>query len=156
MYVVLAPADLLWFSHAHTNLFLACSVGKEESYSVAVTRSVGVSLDLSEIVAAAGVEASVSITEEKGTTDTAGTECTGPWTCSIVVIPTLHQVKGEKTETPCNESASPSTSPYDVTFPVIREDKLAVVHIAPCACPDYLHWEDKGAPDKCPKNCGGN
>lgn len=116
----------------------------------------GVDLSLGEIVGA-GVSGSVSITTAKGTVNTSSVTCTGPWTCSIIVTPVVVQVKGIKKITPCANSGSQgSEGPYDVTFPETNDDKLPVGNTKPCACPDFEHWEDPGAPEKCPGPCGGN
>ncbi len=134
----------------------ACTIGKEFSYSVEVSVTLGASLDIGEIFGA-GVSGQVSKSTAHGTALLGQTECTGPWTCSVTVTPKMREVKGfSKTATDCTASDFGPESPYTVRFPVIDADskeKFAVANIAPCACTNKAASGDPGAPPPCPEDC---
>ena len=121
---------------------------------MAVTVSVGGSLGLSfGSIADVGLESSVSVTTEEGTTDVAQIECEGPWTCGLIMTPSVLEVSGvQKTTTRGGCDTSTSEAPYTVQFP-IKEENTVKATFAACACPNEEHSTDKGAPDLCPKDC---
>ncbi len=131
-------------------MFLACTIGRETSFSIGTTVEVGGSLELSQIVGA-GVSFAVSTTETEGVAQVTSSECTGPWTCALLITPTMIQVKGEKTTSGCR--GGKSTDPYEVLLPELDSDNLAVGVGRPCACKNCLSWADEGAPEPCPQPC---
>lgn len=137
----------------HAKMTLACIVGRSQSFSVAVTVTVGAGLGLEfEGIASAGLEASVSITTETGTTDEAGTECNGPWSCGLLMIPTLREVSGEQTTTSSGCESSSHTDPYTARFP-LKDGNSPKAGFTACACKNKLAWADPGAPPPCPNDC---
>lgn len=129
----------------------ACTIGQESSYSFGVEISVGASLNIAQIVGLA-VEASVSETTTTGTTNSAGIECTGPWTCSALVTPDYIKINGNKVQENISGKCGDKSEPYEVLLPVVR-DNHPVVHMEPCACLNRLHWQNDGAPPPCPQEC---
>lgn len=134
-------------------LILACTVGSATSYTVSITVTVGLDLGLNlGEIGSLGASVSLSKTEANGVTDSAGTGCKGPWTCSIIVSPTMVEISGEqKDSTTCTNDVT--SKPYTVQFPKLGEDKNPVQNVEACACPNREHWADPGAPKKCLEDC---
>lgn len=134
------------------NLFSACPLSHSESYTVSVTTTVGVDLglEISKILSL-GISASVSRSEANGVADTGGATCKGPWTCSMIIRPTLVEVSGTKNSVQCG--TVDKSDPYTVQFPKLGSDKTPVINTVVCACTDYLYWADEGAPPPCLKAC---
>lgn len=132
---------------------LGCTVGRGSTYSVAVTVEVGGELGLNfDDIVSAGVSASVSVTTENGTVDEASAECAGPWTCGLLLTPTLHEVKGSKSVTTGGCEPSTSSDNYVVRFP-LKEGNTPKATFSACACKNKDHWADAGAPVPCPNDC---
>lgn len=140
-------------SSDHTNVTLACTVGRSKTFSVAVTVEVGLELGLDFAkIATAGLTAGVSISTEEGTTDAAEVECKGPWACGLLMTPTLHEVKGIQTTTAGTCAGDTTEAPYTVRFPV-KVDKTIKAGFEACACKNKLSWADAEAPKPCPNDC---
>ena len=124
-----------------------------------MTINAGISLDLSKIVSTlgGGLNAGVSIGKTTGIASTAGKTCpVGPWTCALIFTPNVLHVMGTQTnyEEGCDEGTGAKTSPYDVEFPKANADGVFGGGIDICACTDFAHWSDNGAPSiKCPQPC---
>lgn len=85
-----------------------------------MTIEVGASLELelSKIVTA-GVEASVAITTETGKVQGVQANCPdGPWTCSLIIHPTVVTVTGLQTDQDAMCKKLGPGKPYTVQFPV--------------------------------------
>lgn len=133
--LISSESFFLFLDHANAILACTCTVGRGSTFSVAVTVKVGADLGLNfDEIASAGLAASVSVTTETGTTDDAGIECNGPWSCALLMTPTMLEVTGTRTifKSFCDESESTS-DPYTVRFP-IKEDNTPKAGFAACAC----------------------
>lgn len=120
---------------------------------MAVTVTVGVELGLDYEGITAGVQTSVSTTTENGTAEQAEIQCPGPWSCGILMIPTLHQVSGEQTTTSSGcDAGSPRKAPYTVQFPLLVDD-APKTFFEGCACPNKPGSTAEGAPKLCPEDC---
>ncbi|MCJ1470357.1 hypothetical protein MMC07_009002 [Pseudocyphellaria aurata] len=128
-----------------------CTVAQEAGYSVGVTVTKGASLEFSEIVGV-GLDVSVAITTENSKTSSVGIDCDGPWTCGAVVTPQMMHVKGDKFHNK-NQGCGEDRQPYEVTFPVLDDDKVPLYHLEACLCKDYDHWREAKNIDACPKPC---
>jgi hypothetical protein len=133
----------------------ACIIGKELSFSVEVSVTLGGSLDGSNALCA-GVGSQASKTPARGTALVGQTKCAGPWSCSVLVTPRMRNVNCfSKTAIDCRAKHFDCETPYTVQFPVDAgfREKYAVVNISPCACKNKAAWADRGAPPPCPKDC---
>ena len=137
---------------------IACSMATQQSYSVAVTVEVGIDLglDLEDIAGEAGISASVSTTTETGTTQGVQKNCPdGPWTCALIIWPSVTQVTG--TQTPLTALCTPedeNAKPFTVQYPTKGPDGLQGGRVDVCACQNFAHWADDGAPSiPCPQDC---
>lgn len=134
---------------------LNCVLGRESSYSVAVTVTVGadIGLDFGGI-ASAGINAEVSIETSEGTTDTNQQECGGPWSCSMIVTPSVQEVAGtQHAWVGCPPEKK--DFPYTVQFPIKNGDHLPVQHGEVCQCRNYPGFDEgaEDAPMPCPNDC---
>ena len=126
-----------------------------------MTVTAGIDLNFAEIVSTlgAGLNAGVSIGKTTGIASTAGKSCpVGPWTCALIFTPNVLHVKGTQTtsEEGCDVDGNrvTSTSPYDVEFPKANADGVFGGGVDICACTDFAHWSDNGAPSiPCPQPC---
>lgn len=117
-----------------------------------MTVTVGGSIDVSK-VAGAGLNTEVSTTTTKGTGDGLQVQCDGPWVCNILLTPKLLEVSGDKQGyNTCTNKKSGEPEPYTVRFPITRNGTPKAT-AAVCACKNYPHWADPGAPKPCPKDC---
>lgn len=127
----------------------------ESSYSVEATVTVGLSAGI-EVgkIGTAGLSAEVSLTTVKGQAETTTHICNGPWACSIVVIPKMMEIKGEKisTEVCIHGEGREDVQPFTVLVPLVKNEH-PVKRTELCACPNKAHWADEGAPQKCPQDC---
>ena len=131
----------------------ACLLGKENSYEVSVTVSVGANLDFGAIVAA-GVSAEVSTSTAKGTTDSNQQECTGPWSCSMILTPEVQEVAGKQfVWVGC--PSEKKEFPYTAQFPIKSGDNLPIQHGELCQCRNYDGFDEEAedAPVPCPNDC---
>ena len=154
--LLIRPRSKILFSclltHANADS-IGCTVGRGSTYSVAVTVEVGAELNLNfDDIVGAGVSASVSVTTEDGTVDEASSECTGPWTCGLLLTPTLHEVKGKRSDTTGGCEPKTTVDDYVVRFPV-KEGNTPKATFSACACKNKDHWADAGAPVPCPNDC---
>ncbi|KAL8651756.1 MAG: hypothetical protein Q9226_004561 [Calogaya cf. arnoldii] len=127
------------------------------NYAVETTVTVGINIGLSDVVEA-GVGASVAITEQKGTSQAATVPCPkGEWQCGMLVFPDIMVVSGQKeaaegSENYCTEASG--LGPYTVELPILGKDGGPQAAVDICACKNFPHWEDEGAPelkcDECP------
>ncbi|KAL8827526.1 MAG: hypothetical protein Q9170_006984 [Blastenia crenularia] len=132
-----------------------CTLGRESSYSVGVSVSVGVDLclDFSKIVSA-GINAEVAIETTTGTTDTNQQECSGPWACSMIITPSVQEVAGtQHAWVGC--PSEKKTFPYTAQFPIKNGDHLPVEHGEPCQCRNFPGFDEGNpdAPKPCPNDC---
>ena len=134
---------------------IECVLTEGSSYSIGVSVTVGGSLglDFGGIVSA-GVDASV--TKESVTETAQGSEVKcpeGKWTCSLKITPDVVRVKGKKLQYDTKACSWPKDGDaFDISLPKMV-GKMLSTKIEPCACKDYSHWADKGAPPLCPEPC---
>lgn len=131
------------------------SLTKSSTFSQGTTVTVGTDLSLAKIVGV-GLSASVSYTTTKSTTEGASAPCPkGPWKCGLAIFPSMLEVKGQqlakhKHPQPCKKVPAP----YTVQYPIIGESGAVQARVEVCACKNFKHWADKGAPsivcDICP------
>lgn len=147
----------LFSNHANVSIVtVACTLGRAQTFSVAVTVTVGANLGLEfEKIGSVGLETSVSYTTETGSADTAEVECQGPWTCGLLMTPDVLEVSGEQTTTSGGCVTTSHKDPYTVQFPV-KVGETAKAGFSACACPNKLDWATAGAPPRCPNDCWGN
>lgn len=137
---------------------LGCSTAHSATYSVGVTVTVGGDLGLSEIGeikslgVSLGVSASVAFTTTTGKADTTSTNCNGPWSCGLLMFPTLLEVSGVKTTHHNTCEGGSSDEPYTVRLPILIESTPKASFQA-CACKNYPSATDPGAPPLCPDIC---
>lgn len=147
------PKRPLSGSTANRNRPKACLLGKENSYEVSVTISVGANLDFGAIVAA-GVSAEVSTSTAKWTTDSNQQECTGPWSCSMILTPKVQEVAGKQfVWVGC--PSEKKEFPYTAQFPIKSGDNLPIQHGELCQCRNYDGFDEgaEDAPVPCPNDC---
>lgn len=131
-------------------------MSRESTFSVEVTVSVGASLGLDfKEIGSVGLEFGASITTAKGNADGVQITCNGPWTCGLLMIPSVLEVSGEETSYTGGCEATTTTNPYTVQFPR-KVGETARASFKPCACKNKLSWEDEGAPEPCPEDCWSN
>lgn len=132
----------------------ACTIGRGQSFSVAVTVEVGLDLGLNfKDIVDVGLSASVSVTTETGSVDTAEAECPeGIWTCALVMTPALYEVSGKKSTAGGGCEPTTTEEDYTVRFP-IEENNTPKANFEICACKNKLGWADPGAPAPCPEDC---
>lgn len=134
---------------------IACTLGREASYSVGVEVSVGMDIELDFAkIASAGINAQVAIQTTDGTTDTNQQSCSGPWACSMVITPSVQEVAGTQhvwVGCPSEKKAFP----YTAQFPIKNGDHLPVQHGEPCQCKNFPGFDENNpdAPKPCPYDC---
>ncbi|KAI9926060.1 hypothetical protein ASPWEDRAFT_181420 [Aspergillus wentii DTO 134E9] len=137
-----------------------CTLSTSEAYSVSVAVTVGIDLGVNTKTASAGIGASVSYSTSRITTDTGAATCPkGGWTCGLAITPSVLEVHGNLDYTspvanPCL-TPKPKSGDYTVQYPMKDSQGKPRITVWACACPDRKGWADKGAPKKCPANCGG-
>ena len=127
------------------------------TYSVGVTVTVGGGLSLSEI-AGLDLSASVSKTTTKSTSQGASVPCpSGPWKCALAIYPEFLQVSGEHFPAEialCHSDLKiPPPKPYTVSFPVEGDSGGVKSRVGVCACQNFAHWADEGAPSIVCESC---
>lgn len=138
---------------------LGCTATQGSSFTVGKTVTVGANLDLDfeNIVAKAGVSASVSITTLNGETGSVSLQCPkGPWTCALIITPPVTIVSG--TATALNAYCQPvgTPEPYTAKLPEKMGSGGVMMggHVDVCACRNFASWADAGAPSiVCPQDC---
>ncbi|KAL8885405.1 MAG: hypothetical protein Q9205_007126 [Flavoplaca limonia] len=134
---------------------IECQLGRENSYTVGVTTTVGGDLGLSFAdVFSAGINAEVSYSEEEGTTDTNQQVCGGPWSCSMILTPAVQEVAGNVWRwTGCPSERR--NYPYTVQFPIMSEGELPVQNSELCQCRNMEGFDEgaEDAPVPCPQEC---
>ncbi|KAG8525753.1 uncharacterized protein KY384_000513 [Bacidia gigantensis] len=135
-----------------------CNMATQQSYSVAVTVEVGfdLGLDFEKIAGSAGISASVSTTTETGTTQGISKNCPdGPWSCALIIWPAVTKIEGIQTPlTALCTVETENAKPYTVQMPEVGPDGLVGGHVDVCACKNFAHWADPGAPSiVCPQDC---
>ena len=146
---------------AQTNKYhsiLGGSLTDSSTYTVGVTWSVGISLNLdpASVAGSAGIDASVSTTHSSGKTQGATGICPdGPWHCSLSISPQMVQVSGFATSLDCCQVRSDSTvSPYTVLLPQKSSDGLDHASVDICTCQNFAGWAEPGHPGLiCPQDC---
>ena len=136
---------------------LAAVLTLDSTYTVGVSVEVGMDLglDIDEIISA-GVSVSVSNSEETGVSQGAQKGCPdGPWYCALIITPQVAHVTGTYAKWQESSCSDINPSPYTVDLPTMASNGLptgAAVDI--CACPNFAHWADAGAPSIiCPGPC---
>ncbi|KAL6722221.1 hypothetical protein ACLMJK_001328 [Lecanora helva] len=128
------------------------------SFSTSVTVTVGADISVSDI-AGLGLSASVAKTTTKTTSQGASVPCPqGPWKCALAIYPEELKVSGQKEAANryCSEEEKDGKlpDPYTVFYPVENDSGGIKSRVEVCACKNYDHWDDKGAPsikcDTCP------
>ena len=148
--VVIKP---FFSSTDHANVTLACTVQRGVGFTIGVTVSVGLDIGLEyEGIASAGLNVGASITQESSTTDGVEVQCNGPWTCGLLMIPSMLEVSGTQTSSNSGCGIDPHTDPYTVQFPR-KFNNTPRTDFKPCACKNKLAWADEGAPEPCPEDC---
>lgn len=102
----------------------------------------------------AGVSAEVSTTTSEGTTDSNQQECSGPWSCSMIITPKVQEVAGtQKVWVGC--PSKKKEFPYTAQFPIKSGDKLPIQHGELCQCRNYEGFDEaaEDAPVPCPNDC---
>lgn len=131
--------------------------GNEFSVSVEVSVGVDLGLDVEAISAEAGISAAVSISTETGNTQGVQINCpTGPWTCALIIYPPVTIVSGIQSKVDAYCIPIPSEEkPYTASFPEKTVNgELVGARVDVCACQNFAHWADKGAPSTpCPHPC---
>ncbi|KAL8846329.1 MAG: hypothetical protein Q9221_008569 [Calogaya cf. arnoldii] len=132
------------------------------NYAVETTVTVGINIGLSDVVEA-GVGASVAITKQHGTSQAATVPCPkGEWQCGMLIFPDIMVVSGQKE--PADGSApycddEDGMGPYTVELPILGKDGGPQAAVDVCACKNFDHWDDEGAPelkcDVCPASGAG-
>ena len=135
--------------------FVGCVITTESSYTVGVTWTVGVGfgINIGDVISA-GVTVEVSNTEETGTAEGSQAPCPdGPWTCGLAITPTVQKVSG--TKQPVNDCCQKlgAPQPFEVELPLLKDGHNTRDGIEACACKDFEHWADPGAPPLCPAPC---
>lgn len=140
-----------------------CQLSDQSSYSVGTTIEVGFSLGLNvgEIIAASGgLDVAVSITKETSEAQGAQLNCpTGPWTCALIIYPGMTRLKGSQFKYAtsvhqCLDEDKSTEQPYSVPVPKKALDGTSTSRIDVCACKNFEHWADNGAPSTvCPQSC---
>ncbi|KAL9629198.1 MAG: hypothetical protein Q9204_005409, partial [Flavoplaca sp. TL-2023a] len=109
---------------AHRAHQMERTLGRENSYTVGVTTTVGADLGLSYAdVFSAGINAEVSYSEEEGTTDTNQQVCGGPW---------FQEVAGNVWLWGFTCPVERRKFPYTVQFPIMSEGQLSVQNSELC------------------------
>ena len=133
-----------------------CELSDGSSYTIGVQIEVGASLDLGGVVGA-GVEGSVSTSEETQDTQAATVKCPeGEWKCSLIIWPAMHEVSGTFTRTDGAANVAicaTKDEPFKVHFPRTGDDKIKGARTEVCVCKNLAHWADAGAPQACPADC---
>ena len=138
----------------------ACILTNEASFTAGASIEVGGELGLGIKELSVGVSGSYTTTEESGQADGAQMNCPkGPWYCALVITPAVTIVKGIKQDIEevdddrmCAPKGDPQ--PWTAFLPQTKDGKLKSSGIDVCACPDYEHWADPGAPSiVCPQPC---
>ncbi|KAL8852141.1 MAG: hypothetical protein Q9221_002964 [Calogaya cf. arnoldii] len=128
------------------------NAGSSFAVETSITVGADLGLALKEIVDA-GVSASVSITEQKGTSQGATAPCPegGDWKCALKIFPNIVTVSGEKVSNSGSQCPGPEKrEPYTVDLPVLGDTKAVETRIEICACNNYPGADDEGSPpDKC-------
>lgn len=137
---------------------LACEITQGSSFTVGTTITVGISadLDLDDISEDAGVSASVSTTTLHGETGSVSLECpVGPWTCALIITPPVTIITGTATQLNAYCLAVGTPEPYTVELPELEPSGVMQGgHVDICACQNFAHWADAGAPSiVCPQAC---
>ena len=103
----------------------------------------------------AGVTAEVSTTTAEGTTDSNQQECSGPWSCSMLITPSMHEVSGKKFMYVGCPNPKKEEFPYTAQFPIKSGDKLPIQHGELCQCRNYEGFDEgaEDAPVPCPNDC---
>lgn len=127
------------------------------TYSVGVTVTIGADLSLSQI-AGLDLSATISTTTTKATSQGASVPCPeGPWKCALAIYPEFLQVSGTEIfsgNTECyRNSKVPPSSPYTVSFPVEGDSGGVKSRVDICACQNFAHWADQGAPSIVCESC---
>ncbi len=131
---------------------LACSISLTSGFSVGVTITKGVNLDLAKIVGA-GVSTSVATSKTTSNTQGVTANCPkGKWHCSLSIRPQLVEVSGTISTTLSH--CSVQHDPYTVIFPKTGKDGIKGAEATLCVCKNKEHWADPGAPTlACPQDC---
>ena len=138
---------------------LGCTATQGSSFTVGKTVTVGASLDLDfeDIVAKAGITSSVSITTLDGETGSVSLECPkGPWTCALIITPPVTVVSGTATALTATCQPVGPAEPFTMALPEkMGPDGIMMGgHVDVCACQNFAHWADNGAPSiVCPQPC---
>ena len=101
-------------------------------------------------IAGLDLSASVSETTTNAVSQGASGPCpAGPWKCALAIFPQLLEVSGEQipeSNPECYGGTPPPSTPYDLTFPVKGDSGGVRSRVEICACNNYAHWADSGAP----------
>ena len=119
--------------------------------------TVGAGLSISEI-AGLDLSASVSKTTTKSTSQGASVPCPkGPWKCALAIYPEFLEVSGKHIPAQDVECYAdfkiPPTKPYTVNFPVEGDSGGVKSRVGICACKNFAHWADDGAPSIVCERC---
>ena len=112
--------------------------------------AIGVDISISEIVGL-GLSATISETTAKTLSQGVSEDCPkGPWKCAIAIYPYLLEVSGYKKSAIDSRCYShfkvPPSGPYTVRLPIIGESGGVKSRVEVCACKNFKHWADNGAP----------
>ena len=140
----------------HLTTILGGELNTGSSFSVGVTVTVGADISISEIVGL-GLDASVSKTTTKEVSQGAGGACpTGPWKCALAVYPLFLLVAGQKhfaSNSQCYTNGTAPPEPYKAKFPVEGDSGGVKSRVEVCACKNFEHWADNGAPSIACEGC---
>lgn len=141
------------------SLCLGCTATQGSSFTVGKTVTLGGSLDLDfeDIVAKAGITASVSITTLSGETGSVSLECPkGPWTCALIITPPVTILSGTATALTATCQPVGPAEPFTMELPEKMGPQGIMMggHVDVCACQNFASWADAGAPSiVCPQPC---
>ena len=131
----------------------------QSSFSVSVEVDVGIDLglekDFAEIAGDAGISASVTTGTETGITQGISKNCPdGPWKCALIIWPEVTEVSGMQVQYDLATCTDLGSEPYQVQYPQKRPDGTYGGSVDVCACKNFAHWADNGAPSiVCPQDC---
>ena len=155
----LHPPSLSTFPHHHpksfktnTKLNPGASLSKGSTFSVSVTWTVGIDAGITiEEIFSLGLSVSVSKTETEGISEGVSVPSPkGPWNCALAVFPEMLDVKGKKSGTNDMCLGQGYPKPFDVQFPALGDTGAPRSRVEICACSNYPHANDAGAPmQKC-------
>lgn len=140
------------------SLILTSRLGSEltqgSTFETSVTIETGVEISVSD-VARVGLSVSVATTTTKSTGQSATVPCPeGPWKCALAIYPEMLKVTGNEVAANdyCKDRDDDDElpNPYTVYYPVENETGGIRARVEICACTNFDHADDEGAPEiKC-------